>query len=228
MAKKVTRKQLLKEPDEFITFFGRTVRWTTEHKKQITIAVAAVIAAGLLFGLVTLLKNRAENKAFALLNQANRKYEASLNESNDPKKALEAVKNDFEFIVDEYSGYMGGKIARVEFANYSYEAGEYDRSVELFQKSLEDFGDDPIYRNFIWSGLAYAYAAKNDYESSARYFEMVAQSDSRILKDEALFNLGRIYAQSGKDEKSVSAYSKLASDFPDSIYIELIKDHLNE
>lgn len=226
MAKKVTRKQLLKEPDEFITFFGRTVRWTTAHKKQIAIALGVVLAAGLLIGLLTLLKNRGEDRAFALLNQANRKYEAALGEANDPGKAFEAVEKDFEHIVKEYSGYKGGQIARVEYANYSYKAGEYDKSLELYQKSLDDFGEDPTYGNFILSGLAYSYAAKNDRESSVRYFEKVAESDSRILKDEALFNLGRIYAELGKDEKSVSAYSKLASDFPDSIYIDLIKDQL--
>ncbi len=226
MAKKLTRKQLLKEPDEFISTFGKAVRWGTAYKKRIMIAVAVVIGAGLIFGLLSIFNNRAEDQAFALLNQANQKYESSLGENNDPKKAFETVKTDFENIVKKYSGYKGGQIARVEFANYSYEGGEYEKAVELFQKSLKDFGDDPSYRNFILSGLAYSYEAKKDYDSSGRYFEMIVGSDSRILKDEALFNLGRLYAELGNPEKSAAAYDKLASEYPDSIYIALIKDHL--
>ncbi len=226
MAKKVTRKQLLKEPDEFITTFGKTVRLATAYKKHIGIAFAVAIVAGLAFGLLSVLKNRAEDQAFALLAQANQKYQSSLDANKDPKKALEDAKGDFENIVKEYSGYKGGQVARVEFANYCYEGGEYDRAAELFKKALDDFGGDPSYRNFILSGLGYSHEAKKDYEASARYFEMISGSDSRILKDEALFNLGRIYAELGNSEKSVAAYDKLASDYPDSIYIDLIKDQL--
>ena len=226
MAKKVTRKQLLKEPDEFITTTGKIIRWSTEHRKEISVTVAVIVAAAIIMGLVSFFTNRAENKAFALLQQASEKYRSVLEETNDPAKALEETRPEFETIVGEYSGYNGGKIARVEFANFCYEGGEYAKAAELFQKSLGDLGEDPAYRNFILSGLAYARDALEDYKSAAKYFEMIVSSDSPLLKDEALFNLGRLQAALGNAEKSTEAYRNLVSEYPDSVYVEMAKERL--
>ena len=226
MAKKVTRKQLLKEPDEFITTTGKIIRWSTERRKEISVTVTVILAAAIIMGLVSFFRNRAENQAFALLQQANEKYRTVLEETNEPAKALGEAHSNFETIVDEYSGYNGGKIARVEFANYCYDGGEYAKAAELFQKALDDLGADPAYRNFILSGLAYARDALEDYKSAARYFEMIASSDSQLLKDEALFNLGRVHAALGNAEKSTESYQKLVSEYPDSIYVEMAKERI--
>ena len=42
--KKVSRKKLLKEPDEFITFSGRMFQFVMKHKTQLTYAVSIVVA----------------------------------------------------------------------------------------------------------------------------------------------------------------------------------------
>ena len=52
----------------------------------------------------------------------------------------------------------------------------------------------------------------------------MATSPTAFLKDEALYNLGRLYARLGKAEKSKAAYDKILSDYPDSLYIELVKE----
>jgi hypothetical protein len=44
------------------------------------------------------------------------------------------------------------------------------------------------------------------------------------MKDEAFFNLGRIYELMGENEKSTAAFKKIISDYTDSIYIELAKE----
>jgi len=53
MAKKrVTRKQLLKEPDEFITFTGKLIRFGRAHHKELTYAVCAVFIIVIAFAAV--------------------------------------------------------------------------------------------------------------------------------------------------------------------------------
>ena len=39
--KRVTRKQLLKEPDEFISFTGKLIQFSRQHDREITYAVSA-------------------------------------------------------------------------------------------------------------------------------------------------------------------------------------------
>lgn len=225
MAKKVSRKQLLKEPDEFITFTGKLIRLVSTYQKQITIILGIVVSVFLIISIVKFYTNRMENNAFTLLNQANDKYSAVLS-SQDASTALKEVEKDFEYILSEYSGYQGGKIARVNYAAYCYRAGEYDKASSLYTTALKDFGKNPSYKNLILNGLGYSYKAKKDYENSVKYFEMIASSKIPILKDEALFNLSKLYLILGKKSKSIEVLSTIVSDYPESIYFELAKAQL--
>ena len=47
------------------------------------------------------------------------------------------------------------------------------------------------------------------------------------LKDEALYHLGRLYNKLGQPEKSKAAYQKILSDYPDFIYIDIVKEQLS-
>jgi tetratricopeptide (TPR) repeat protein len=227
MAKKVSRKQLLKEPDEFITFSGKLIRLVRSYQKPIIITIGIAISIFLVFSFIRAFTNKAENNAFTLLNQANKKYESLLT-TEDKTTALKEVEKDFEFILKEYSGYQAGKIAKINYANYCYQAGEYERAAGLYDTALKDFGKNSSYRNFILNGLGYSFKAKKDYEISAKYFEMIALSNNHILKDEALFNLAEIYSILEKDNKRTEALKTIISDYPESIYIELAKGQLSE
>ncbi len=222
--KKVTRKQLLKEPDEFITISGKMIQFALRYRNQLTIAVGLIVAVVLIVALIGFFSSKAEKKAFVLLSQANEKYESVMAKSQDPKEALKAVKPDFEIIMDEFTGYQGGKIARVQFANICLEGGDYNRASELFELSLKDFGDNPSYRNLILNGLAYSHEAANSYEKAAKYFKMIVDGDYPVLKDMAWFNLARIYEHMGKNDKQQEALQKIVSDHPDSMYLEIAKD----
>jgi tetratricopeptide (TPR) repeat protein len=225
MAKKVTRKQLLKEPDEFMTFTGKMIRLFRAHQNQVVIAIGIGISLLLIFSLIKVFINRAENNAFTLLNHANNKYN-SIFAAQDAASALKEVEKDFEYILSKYSRYQGGKIARVNFASYNFHAGEYDRAAILYSESLKDFGKNSSYRNLILNGLGYSYKGKEDYEASAKYFEMIVSSNNHVLRDEALFNLSKIYAILGKDNKRTEALETIASDYPESIYIELVRGRI--
>lgn len=225
MAKKVSRKKLLKEPDEFITFTGKLIRLVSTYQKQITIILGIVVSVFLIISIFKFYTNRMENNAFTLLNQANDKYSAVLS-SQDASTALKEIEKDFEYILSEYSGYQGGKIARVNYAAYCYRAGEYDKASSLYTTALKDFEQNPSYKNLILNGLAYSYKAKKDYENSIKYFEMIASSEIPMLKDEALFNLSKLYLILGKKSKSIEVLSTIVSDYPESIYFELAKAQL--
>lgn len=222
MAKKISRKKLLKEPDEFITFTGKIIRQIIAYQKQIFIVLGIVVAMFLILSLTRYVTNRAENSAFALLNQANTQYQ-SLLQNSGPAPALKEVQPDFENILDDYSRYQAAKIARVYYANYCYKAGEYNKAAELYTKALDHFKTDPAYRNLILSGLGYSYTALEDHEKSAQYFEMIVSSDLALLKDEAIFNLGKSYEALGEKNKRDEMFQTLVLEYPDSIYSMLVK-----
>ncbi len=226
MAKKVSRKQLLKEPDEFITFTGKLIRLGRTYQKQMVLVLGITVAVLLIFSLLKFFSDRAENKAFTLLNLATDKYN-SIVASQDPVAALKEVEKDFDHILEKYHRYQGGRIARVKYAHFCYHAGEYDKAAGLYAQALNDVGKNPFIRNIILNGLGYSYKALKDYETSAKYFEMIISSDNPMLKDEALFNLSKLYRILGKENKRSEMLEKIVSDYPESIYFELAKDQIS-
>ena len=225
MAKKrrVTRKKLLKEPDEFITTTGRLIRWSQKYQRHLSYAVGAFFVLLVAIAGFRYFANQAENTAFQLLSQATIKYQNSL-KAIGPEKAYQEVTKDFEYILNKYKHKEGGKLARVVYANISYEAGDPDQAILFYEQALSDLGKEKSLRNFILSSLGYAYEKKNDFHKAIFYFEEITKNDDPMIKDVALFNQGRLYEALGDVSKSNDAFNRLVSDFTDSIYFELAKE----
>ena len=227
MAKKPkkTRKELLKEPDEFITLSGKLIGFAVDHKTQISYAVAVIVVLALILSGYRFFSIRSENRAAALLGQSLAKYEKNINERK-PAEAYEAVSADFELIVDKYGSKNSGKIARLTFANICYNAGKYEQAIGLYQTSLKDFEKHPAIYNQVLSSLGYALEQRADYAGAAGYFEKLSQVQELTMRGEALFNLGRIYEKMGQTDKSKAAFSKILSEHQDFIYIDLVKEKM--
>jgi len=221
--KKVSRKKLLKEPDEFFTLSGKLIQLGMQYKKHITYTVGIVVALIVLFAGYRILSARSENIAMSLLNQAVAKYEISIKAAEE-NQAYQSVAEDFKKILSQYGNKEGGKLAGVIFANICFDAGEYNSSIELYGKALNDFERHPVLYNLILSGLGYAHEQINENERAASYFEKIVASDDQTLHDEALFNLGVLYEKLGEKEKSEKAFNQITSDFPDSMYIDIVRE----
>jgi len=218
--KRVTRKELLKEPDEFITITGKIIQFARTYQNQLIYGLAAVVFIVAVVSGVRFYSNWQEGKAYDSLEKAMSQFEKNRSE----KAGLNEAKQRFQNIAENYSRYHGGKLARVMYANLCYETDDIDSAVTAYTEALDDFSDDPSVGLFIQSSLGYVYEAKKDYQTAVSYFEKVATAPREFLKDEALYNLGRLYGQLGDAEKSKNAFEKILSDHPDSLYIELVRE----
>ena len=228
MAKKIkkTRKELLKEPDEFITISGKLIGFMVAYKNQLTYALGIIVALALIFSAFRFFSIRSENRASALLGQGLAKYE-KLKQDEQPLEAYDQVSADFQLILDKYGSKQNGKIARLTYANICYETGKYEQAIKLYKSSLEDFEKHPTIHNQVVSSLGYAYEQQADYTSAASYFEQLSAAPDTTMRSEALYRLGWLYDKLGQSEKSKEAYNKIISDHQDFIYIDLVKERMS-
>ena len=224
--KKLTRKELLSKPDEFLTQSSRLFQFALEHKYQLLGALGGIIALVLIVSGFRYSSLKKAEEAFARLEQVRTQYQTLLNDKG-PQQAYEQIRGDFQVILDKYSGQTGGKFARVIFADICYRGGQPDEAIAHYNAALQDF-DDPFYRDTILNGLGYAYEEKQDLKKAVEYFDQVAASVDSVLQSEALFNAGRLYAALGDTEKSKISFRKLANELPDSLYAELARERAAE
>ena len=219
--KKVSRKELLKEPDKIFTASSRLLGLVMAHKMRIAGVLGFVFLAIICVSGIRYLAVQSETEAFKLLAAGVDKYEKAL-EEEDSEKACEKVQGDFEKIVEQFSSKKGGKMAAVTFGNILYAAGRYEAAITYYRKA--EGGFSPALNSLIHSGLAYVYTARGDVEKAIRYFGMIADAKDAISKDEALFNLGILYEKKGDLAKSREAFKNIATNFTDSIYIDIARD----
>ncbi|MBU1053257.1 MAG: tetratricopeptide repeat protein [Proteobacteria bacterium] len=227
MAKnKITRKELFNKPDEFITFSAKLFNLLAEYQTQVLCAIGAVVLIAIAFSGYGYFHRKSESKAFSMLQNNLRQYTVSL-KKHGPQKALGEVNAGFNDIIDKYSGNIGGKVARLEFANICYKAGDIDKAIDSYDKALIDFSNNRFVKCQILNNLGYSYEEKKDLKSAVNYFEKIIAEPGNLLKDEAYFNLGRLFALLGEENKSKEAYEKICTDFADSSYFMIAKEHIS-
>lgn len=222
--KKITRKELLKEPDEFLTLSSRLFGLAVDYRYHLAGALAAILTIVAAITIVLYYTDKTSKEAFAALQQYRTAYAAALQDKG-PQEAYQQVQGDFEKLLDKFGSKEAGKLGRLVYADISYRGGDSETAIKLYHDSVGQFSD-PYFKNQIYIGLGYAYEAQNNLTEAVKYFEMVDQSSNSFQKGEALYNLGRLYAAMGQAEKSMAAYKQIVSEDADSIYIDLVKERI--
>jgi tetratricopeptide (TPR) repeat protein len=193
MAKKpVTRKQLLKEPDQFISFSGKLIEFGRSNLKPILIGVGALFALIVIFVIINQVSASNERRASEMVEAAMAKYSAALADT-DAQTAAERVKPDFEVIFAQYGNKHATQLARVVYGDISFNAGDADTAIAMYKHALDDVGQSVALKNIVVSGLAHAYQLKKEYPSAIQYFMMIVDGTDATLKRDAMFNLACLY-----------------------------------
>lgn len=221
-----TRKQLLKEPDQFITFSGKLIAFGRSHTKTILICAGSILALLLTVAVAHRISERNENQASERVEKALTDYSAALADT-DQKTAYEQVKTDFTEIFDQYGNKNAVKIARIRYGDISYDAGDADTAIAMYAQALDDFKASPALKNIVLSGLGHAYLEKKEYPQSIRYFEKLSEGSEKTMKASALFNLAWLYESAGEKDKRDALYKQLVADFPDMLYGDLVREKIN-
>ena len=223
--KRLTRKQLLKEPDEFLTFSARAIRFAAENRKPLayaSIALVVVVLAGALFHYFS---NLSERQAYAIFEQGLDQY---MGQASGEQSAhfQERAKGAFAELLRKYPSTRAAELSLPLYADISYADGAYDEAIKLYQRALEVLSEDDTLQRLIWNGLAYAYEGKKDYNTAAQYFKKITDSEGTFLKADAYFNLGRMYEAMDNQDGARQAYEDVVKDYPGAVNFQVAKEKL--
>lgn len=225
-ANRVKRKQLLKEPDEFVTTAGKLINWSRQNTKPLIIGFCLFFGAVAGISVYSYFKQQRAGTAEMMLGQAVAKYQAGL-EAKDASAALAETRSDFDALLNTYGNLPAGRLGAVIYGNVCLAGQAFDDAISHYEKALTSFGAESSLGNVILNGLGTAYQQKGDYPRAVEYFKQMVSGSSPVLKDVALFNLGRLYSQLGQVEESRKAYQQLSDQFPQSMYADVAKEKVN-
>jgi len=204
---KVSRKDLLKKPDEFITFSDRAVRWAQENGKTVTLAASAVvllIAVGL--GGRSYLNYRRQAAAQAL-GSAFGAYQAALEDKAKAPGAIAMLRR----VAQDYGSTASGHQARLALAGLLMHTGKAAEAQTVYQALWDEGELASEMRPLVGRGLGQCLEVQKKYRQAARASYSAAQKAGPNLKAALELDQARALEAAG-DKKAASAiYLRLAA-----------------
>jgi FimV-like protein len=226
MAKqKVTRKELLKKPDEFLTLSARAALFVREHEKPFTYAGIALLALVLIYlGINTYLKH-VDKKGQGAYNTAYYALMARMNEQGEPTEG-EKPEALFQEVMEEYGRSKVSRLAPPQVAFLKFQDQQYDEAVALYLRFLEDVPKSSPYRSLAGLALAACYEEKGDLPKAIEWLTDVMSTSKGAFKEQAMFSLARVYSLSNQEEKAREILQDFVDNHPGSPHLPMAKARL--
>lgn len=222
MAKKISRKELLKGPDEFMTFSERAVAFVQEHSQAFIFAgvAVAVLVLGYL-GVMWYLgyEDKKGQEAYNRAYQEIREAEAS-GAGLDPSSGTAAL---FEEVSRDHGLARVRDLALPQLARLRFQEGKVDEAITLYQEFQEEKRKDESYVTMAHLAIAACYEARQDYESAVKEVAPLAEEDGSFLREHALVRLIRLHRLSGRSNKALETQETLATEYPGSPFLPFTK-----
>lgn len=228
MAKeKLTRKELLKGPDEFLTFSGRVILYVKEHAKPFKIAGGILVGAALVYLGVQ-----------AYLNHANRKgqeaYEAAyyevikVKEIQADEEALKKSQELFNKVITEHRLSKASRLAPLQMAHLKFLEKKYEEAITLYQDFLKGVPENTVYQSLALLALAASYEGRGDFGKAAEALQKILSSSEKSFKEQAMFTLARIYGLSNQRDKAKETLKEFIETYKNSPFLSMAKARLND
>ena len=212
--KSISRKELLKKPDEFITTSNKIAKWVTAHyQKVIWVGAVVILVAGAFFGYRAYAAHQEK--------QGREAYFAALEspESAQKIKKLSAVTTD-------YPRTQGAQKAWISLGHLYYQQKDFTRALTAYRSALSQGKLLPEFQSLINESLAYVLEEKGDLKGAADAFSQILKGPDPLVKENAYLNLARVFIKLGQTKEAKSAYQDFLKAFPNSTYAPLVRDRL--
>jgi tetratricopeptide (TPR) repeat protein len=211
---KVSRKKLLKEPDEFLSFSGRALAWSKANLRTLTWAGSALVAVlALVLGIQAYLNHR-NAQAAQDLGRIFGAYSAALAGQLEAKQN-ELVGQALEAVAQEYSATPAGQQARLALGNLYLSTGSYEAAAKTFAILSEEPRLAATLQPLAQLGLGQALEGQKKYPEAAEAYAAAARLAGPNLAAQARLDQARVLEAAGNQAAALGLYRQLLKEPPD-------------
>jgi len=223
---KISRKELLKKSDEFITFSARVIIFARDHSRQFAYLGAILIGIIIIYLGVSTYTKHINKKGQEAYNIAY--YSMLKNTGSEPtREELKKAENLFSGLIDKYSSSKAAGLAHTELAYIKFLSKEYDEAIAQYKQFVDELSDNDPYLSLGRLALATCYEENGENDKAIQTLENITAGQDDFFKEQAMLSLARIYRTVNKKEKSDKILKEFIEKFNNSPFLPLAKSHLN-
>jgi outer membrane protein assembly factor BamD (BamD/ComL family) len=224
--RKKSRKELLKSPDEFLTFSGKVVLFVTEHSKHFRMAGSVLAAAVLIYVGITTYLHYLNKKGQTAYNTAYYELVKELNQRPE-KRELKKPEALFEGVIEGYGHSKVSRLAPPQLAYLKFQEKKYDEAVSFYNAFLKEVADR-TYQSLARLAIAACYEEKGELANCIEVLKEITTGSSIPFKDQAMLSLARAYRLSNQNEKAKETLREFVEIFPNSPFLPVAKGYMSE
>jgi tetratricopeptide (TPR) repeat protein len=214
--KRVSRKRLLKDPDEFITAWSKFLQYVFEHLKFFYLVITIIIALAICSSVLSYVIYDQKKDASEMLERGIDAYHDAGKNEDDLLTAL----STFDTIIEKYPFSDVRDLAYLYRGHILYDLARYEEAVESYEKAEKKL-DKPLDR-LAREGKGYAYEKMGEYDSASEIFLSVLDTGD----EQSYINLILTLHEAGKEDEAKSYFIEYVNLFPYSSDIPLLKEML--
>ena len=225
MAKKTTRKELLKGTDEFLTFSSKAVNFITTHLRELKyagFAIAIIVVAYL--GVTTYLRYVNKNGQ----NAYNTAYQTLTKEMKPDANPENLRKSEelFNIVTDDYGLSKVARLALPQIAYLKFLDKKYDEAIVLYRKFSDKVSGNTEYELMANMALAACFEANGDLKTAMETLIPVVEIPDNSFREPAMLSLARLYRLDNRPEKAREILNEFVEQHADSPLLPFAKAQL--
>ncbi len=212
-ARKVSRKKLLNEPDEFISTTGKVIQFIKENERKLTIYAIIVLVIIAVAGGTYKYFGWQEAKAQAAQQEGLQLYEEAFRKGDNPQGEKEIYAQALAKFQESLKIYRWGRMARISqlYIGHTYYAmKDYDKAAAAYGQCLNG-----PFASVALDGMGHVYEAKGDYTKALEYYQK-NMNEKGPYQEEASLGSARCYEALNQKPKALEIYQKTLEKNPKS------------
>jgi outer membrane protein assembly factor BamD (BamD/ComL family) len=222
MAKqKIKRKDLIKSPDEFLTFTERAINYIRDRSKYFEYAGMVVAAAAVVYLGATTYLNYV-NK------QGQGAYNLAYGDLEEEKTDLGKTEALFKKVMDEYSLSRVSRLVSPQLGYLKYREKKYDEAVNSYEAFMKELPKRSPYRYLSQLAIAAIHEEKGEPDKAIGILNDLKSHPENVFMQETLLSLARAYRLSKQNDKAKEVYKEFIDRFTTSPFLSVAKAYLDQ
>jgi outer membrane protein assembly factor BamD (BamD/ComL family) len=203
---RITKKEI--KQDKFVTYALKTSEWVQKHLNQVLAVAGGVIVVVAVVIFVISSQAKRERKAAELLGKAN--FELQTGD-------IAAAVADLQTVVNSYGGSKSAGQASFLLASAYFYAKDYVQAQSMFEKYLNDYGEDPLMASSSQAGIADCHLQKGNFAEAGESFAKAASlHPTGFLSPQYLLKAADAYIRADEKIRAKELLNRLITDYPES------------
>jgi predicted negative regulator of RcsB-dependent stress response len=219
MVKKISRKELLKQPDQFLSSTDKAMLFFTNNRSTVISSIVAV-----LFGGLTIVGYQNYQQSQTM------KFEAMYFNMEQIVKVEEAKGNNPESqlvkIRDQISDESHRNRASLLLADIYFQYEIFDKAKTTYQEIRNS--SDGLNQQMANVGLAYTYEAMGEFKQAIDLFKLVIDTNDNFPLFQVYWSLARCHENNKDTSNALLILREMQIKFSDIAESEKIENHIKQ